>query len=147
MFVGVLKTYAAGGHPVALAPMPAPAPALGPFTGFAFVWLIMKAFSSGCAAMTGVEAVSNGVMAFGEPRAKKAQWTLTVIIMILIVLLYGTSWIAKHYQIMAMEPNDPNYQSLLSLLVKAVFGRGWFLTRDHGQCLPGSGAEREYRLC
>ena len=124
--VGVFKTIAAGGSPHALAPMPANAPAVGNFTGFAFLWLLMKAFSSGCAAMTGVEAVSNGVMAFGEPRAKKAQWTLTVIIAILIVLLYGTSWLTKHYGIMAMEPTDPQYQSLLSLLVKAVFGNGWF---------------------
>jgi amino acid transporter len=124
--VGVFKTYAAGGHPVAIAAMPPPTPAHGTFLGFAFVWLIMKAFSSGCAAMTGVEAVSNGVMAFSEPRAKKAQYTLTVIIVILIVLLYGTSWLAKHYGIMAMDPDDPQYQSMLSLLVKAVFGRGWF---------------------
>ena len=40
--------------------------------------------------MTGVEAVSNGVMAFREPRAKNAQYALTIIIGILIVLLYGT---------------------------------------------------------
>jgi amino acid transporter len=124
--VGVYKTIAAGGHPVALAQMPPPTAAEGHFAGLAFVWLIMKAFSSGCAAMTGVEAVSNGVMAFGEPRAKKAQMTLTVIIGILIVLLFGTSWLAKHYGIMAMSPEDPQYQSLLSLLVKAVFGRSWF---------------------
>ena len=124
--VGVYKTMAAGGHPVALAAMPPATAPHGKILGFAFVWLIMKAFSSGCAAMTGVEAVSNGVMAFGEPRAKKAQWTLTVIIAILIVLLYGTSWLAHHYGIMAMEPDDPHYQSLLSLLVKAVFGRDWF---------------------
>jgi amino acid transporter len=124
--VGVFKTVAAGGHPHAVAPMPPPTPAEGHFAGLAFVWLIMKAFSSGCAAMTGVEAVSNGVMAFGEPRAKKAQFTLTVIIGILIVLLFGTSWLANHYQIMAMSPEDPQYQSLLSLLVKAVFGRSWF---------------------
>ena len=124
--VGAYKTIAAGGHPQALADMPPPTAPHGQFLGLAFVWLIMKAFSSGCAAMTGVEAVSNGVMAFGEPRAKKAQWTLTVIISILIVLLFGTSWLAKHYGIMAMEPDDPHYQSLLSLLVKAVFGRNWF---------------------
>ncbi len=128
--VGVYKTFAAGGHPHSLAGLPPPVAPHGPLVGFAFYWLIMKAFSSGCAAMTGVEAVSNGVMAFGEPRAKKAQYTLTVIIAILIILLYGTSWLAKHYGIMAMEPDDPNYQSLLSLLVKAVFGRSWvyFLT-------------------
>ncbi len=124
--VGVAKTIAAGGHPHALAAMPPPSAPEGTYAKFAFVWLIMKAFSSGCAAMTGVEAVSNGVMAFGEPRAKKAQWTLTVIIAILIVLLYGTSWLANHYGIMAMKPDDPQYQSMLSLLVKAVFGRGWF---------------------
>ena len=126
VIVGVVKTIAAGGHPVALAPMPPLSPAVTNLSRLAFLWLITKAFSSGCAAMTGVEAVSNGVMAFGEPRAKKAQFTLTVIITILIVLLYGTSWLARHYGIMAMEPEDPHYQSLLSLLVKAVFGRGWF---------------------
>jgi amino acid transporter len=124
--VGVFKTIAAGGHPHAIAEMPPPSAPEGHFAGLAFLWLIMKAFSSGCAAMTGVEAVSNGVMAFGEPRAKKAQFTLTVIIVILIVLLFGTSWLANHYQIMAMSPDDPQYQSLLSLLVKAVFGRSWF---------------------
>ena len=124
--VGVFKVIASHGHPQALAVMPLPSSTVGHFAGFAFVWLIMKAFSSGCAAMTGVEAVSNGVMAFGEPRAKKAQLTLTVIIGILIILLYGTSWLAKHYGIMAMNPDDPQYQSLLSLLVKAVFGRNWF---------------------
>ena len=124
--VGVLKTFAAGGHPHALAAMPASSPAEGTFSHLAFLWLIMKAFSSGCAAMTGVEAVSNGVMAFSEPRARKAQWTLTVIIAILIILLFGTSWLAKHYDIMAMSPTDPQYQTTLSLLVKAVFGRGWF---------------------
>ena len=86
----------------------------------------MKAFSNGCAAMTGVEAVSNGVMAFKEPRAKQAQRTLTVIISILIVLLFGTAWLAKKYGIMAMDPTVSGYQSLLSLIVQAVFGRGWF---------------------
>ncbi len=126
--VGVYKVVASGYHPLAVQPnaMPAPTPALGHFAGFALVWLVAKAFSSGCAAMTGVEAVSNGVMAFGEPRAKKAKLTLTIIIAILAVLLYGTAWIAKHYHIMAMEPDAPGYQSLLSLLVTAVFGRGWF---------------------
>ena len=124
--VGVFKVFASNFHPVAVEAFPAPTPAQGHFIGLALVWLIMKAFSSGCAAMTGVEAVSNGVMAFSEPRAKKAQITLTVIIGILIVLLFGTAWLARAYGIMAMMPDDPHFQSLLSLLVAAVFGRGWF---------------------
>jgi hypothetical protein len=86
----------------------------------------MKTFASGCAAMTGVEAVSNGVMAFGEPRAKKAQSTLTIIIGILIVLLFGIAYLSRAYGITAMEPDAAHFQSVLSILTAAVFGRGWF---------------------
>jgi amino acid transporter len=124
--VGVFKVVTSGYHPVAAMDLPAPSPAQGQFLGLALVWLIMKAFSSGCAAMTGVEAVSNGVMAFKEPRSKNAQMTLTIIIGILIVLLFGTAWLSKMYGIMAMNPDADHFQSLLSLLVQAVFGRGWF---------------------
>ncbi len=130
--VGVFKTFAAGGHPLPVEPMPQPLPQTVQFLG---LWMLMKAFSSGCAAMTGVEAVSNGVMAFREPRAKNAQYALTVIIGILIVLLYGTAWLTKHYQITAMDPDAAGYQSLLSLLVTAVFGRGWFYFLTMGSVL------------
>jgi len=119
--VGTFHVFQTHGHPIAHEA------ALGPPTfKLIGIWLLLKAFSNGCAAMTGVEAVSNGVMAFKEPRSKQAQRTLTVIIGILIILLFGTAWLAKKYQIMAMDPNDAHYQSLLSLIVTAVFGRGWF---------------------
>jgi amino acid transporter len=121
--VGTFHVFASGGHPTPLADMPHP---LSATMGYLTLWLLLKAFSNGCAAMTGVEAVSNGVMAFREPRAKQAQRTLTVIIGILIILLFGTAWLAKKYQIMAIDPTNPHYQSLLSLIVMAVFGRGWF---------------------
>jgi amino acid transporter len=121
--IGALHVFKSGGHPVAATEMPHALPAT---VGFLTLWLLMKAFSNGCAAMTGVEAVSNGVMAFRDPRAKNAQRTLSVIIGILIILLFGISWLAKKYGIMAMEQDLPGYQSLLSLIVMAVFGRGWF---------------------
>jgi amino acid transporter len=130
--IGVFKTVTSGFHPVPVQALP---PALPQTVKYLGIWLLMKAFSSGCAAMTGVEAVSNGVMAFGEPRAKKAQYTLTVIIGILIVLLFGTAWLAKQYGIMAMDPDGSGYQSLLSLLVSAVFGRGWFYYTTMGSVL------------
>jgi hypothetical protein len=119
--VGTFHVFLTHGHPVAAAVPLAP-----PTFKLIGLWLLMKAFSNGCAAMTGVEAVSNGVMAFRTPRSKNAQRTLTVIIGILIVLLFGTAWLAKQYQIMAMDPDLSGYQSLLSLIVMAVFGRGWF---------------------
>jgi amino acid transporter len=121
--VGVYKTISTGGHPVPVGVLP---PALPQTVKFLGLWMLMKAFSNGCAAMTGVEAVSNGVMAFGEPRAKRAQMTLSIIIVILIVLLFGIAWLARAYGIMAMNPEEPGFQSLVSLLVSAVFGRGWF---------------------
>jgi amino acid transporter len=121
--IGALHVFKSGGHPVAATEMPHALPAT---VGFLSLWLLMKAFSNGCAAMTGVEAVSNGVMAFRDPRAKNAQRTLSVIIGILIILLFGISWLAKKYGIMAMQQDLPGYQSLLSLIVMAVFGRGWF---------------------
>ena len=130
--VGVFKTFAAGGHPRPVTALPPAVPQTVQFLG---LWMLMKAFSGGCAAMTGVEAVSNGVMAFREPRAKNAQLALTVIISILIVLLYGTAWLTKHYQITAMDPDGAGYQSLLSLLVTAVFGRGWFYFVTMGSVL------------
>ncbi|HEY0264560.1 MAG TPA: APC family permease [Granulicella sp.] len=121
--VGAIRVYLAPGHhPTPMSTLPAPLP---PTVSMLTTWLLLKAFSSGCAAMTGVEAVSNGVLAFREPRAKKAQVTLSIIIAILIVLLFGISWLAKSYGIMAMEPTERGYQSLLSLLVQAVFGRGF----------------------
>ncbi len=120
---GAFRVFAAGGHPVARAEMPHPLPAT---IGYLSVWLALKSFSNGCAAMTGVEAVSNGVMAFREPRVRNAQMALTVIMGTLVVMLFGTAWLAKQYGIMAMDPAQPGYQSLLLLIVMAVFGRSWF---------------------
>jgi len=130
--VGMWKTVLTGGHPVPVAPVPPPLPAT---VGALGTWMLLKAFASGCAAMTGVEAVSNGVMAFGEPRVKRAQRTLTVIIGILMVLLFGIAYLAKTYQVMPMEPDATGYQSLLSLLVTVVFGRGWFYYLTMGSVL------------
>jgi amino acid transporter len=130
--VGMWKTVHAGGHPMPMAPIPAALPAS---VGTLGMWMLLKAFASGCAAMTGVEAVSNGVMAFGEPRVQRAQRTLTVIIGILMVLLFGIAYLAKAYRVMPMDPDAAHFQSLLSLLVTAVFGRGWFYFLTMGSVL------------
>src|SRR5579875_2438091 len=129
---GIVHTAAAHGHPI---PVSAPPPPLPATMQYLTVWLLLKAFASGCAAMTGVEAVSNGTTAFKEPRSKKANQALTVIIAILIVLLAGLAYIAKAYHITAMDPNDPQYQSVLSIQVAAVFGRRWFYFLTMGSVL------------
>ena len=125
--VGAYHALAMHGHPLALsAPPPPVSNPLRTLKPLLMIWLLMKAFSNGCAAMTGVEAVSNGVTAFKEPRSKNANHTLTVIIFILIILLFGLSYVARAYGVTAMDPDATNYQSVLSIEVAAVFGRGWF---------------------
>jgi len=122
IFVGIFKTVVSGGHPVAVSAPPAMAAATEALT----VWLLLKAFASGCTAMTGVEAVSNGVRAFREPRAKNAERTLTVIIALLAILLAGVAYLSFAYKIGATDPTSPHYQSVLSMLIAAVMGRGVF---------------------
>jgi amino acid transporter len=132
VIIGGIKAYHTGWHPISVVPPPPPLPATMKYFS---LWLLLKTFASGCAAMTGVEAVSNGVMAFEEPRAKNAQRTLTVIVATLIVLLLGITWLAKVYSVTAMEPDAHNYQSVLSILTQAVFGRGWFYYITMGSVL------------
>ena len=134
--VGVYQAVLTHGHPTALATPPPPDMAkLETLTPWLLLFLLLKAFSNGCAAMTGVEAVSNGVTAFKEPRSENASRTLTVIIAILIVLLAGLSYVAKVYAVTAMDPDVSNYQSVLSIEVAAVFGRGWFYFLTMGSVL------------
>ncbi|HEX2665099.1 MAG TPA: APC family permease [Candidatus Acidoferrum sp.] len=120
--IGLFKTLTSGGHPVPVEP-------LTQITQAAAVpgpWLMLQAFASGCTAMTGVEAVSNGVKAFREPVVSTARRTLTIIIFLLMVLLAGIAYLVRAYGIQATDPGRPGYQSVLSLLLAAVSGRGGF---------------------
>jgi amino acid transporter len=119
---GLLRVALSGGHPQPVTLLPAP----GPVTATVTYWLLLKVFASGCTALTGVEAVSNGVRAFREPGVKNAQRTLSIIIFLLAVLLAGISYLVRAYGIAATEPGQPGYQSVLSMLLLAVFGKGFF---------------------
>jgi amino acid transporter len=119
---GIFATISSGGHPH---PVVSPAH-LAKATEAAGAWVLLRAFASGCTAMTGVEAVSNGVQAFREPVVPAARRTLTLIIIILIVLLLGIAYLAHAYNIGATAPGTPQYQSVLSQLIGAVAGRGVF---------------------
>ena len=120
--VGCVQTVTAGGHPHPVTPLPAPPVA----TEMLSLWLLLKVFSSGCTAMTGVEAVSNGVMAFRDDARKNAKATLTIIIALLCVLLAGIALLCRAYGVAATDPDGPHYESVLSMLTRAVMGHGWF---------------------
>jgi amino acid transporter len=118
--IGVFKSITSGGHPAAVIPPPAALPAAAGIG----VWLLLQSFASGCTAMTGVEAVSNGVMAFKEPATKTAQRTLTIIIALLILMLGGIAFLVRVYHIAATDPGAAGYQSVISMIIAAVVGRG-----------------------
>lgn len=120
--IGIYRVLAGGGHPApVIAPPPLPHVAEG-----VGLWLILRAFSSGCTAMTGVESISNGVSAFAPPAERGAQRTLTAIVAVLGLMLAGVATLCRAYHIGATDPNSPAYQSILSQIVAAVVGRGAF---------------------
>ncbi|PPK64650.1 APC family permease [Actinokineospora auranticolor] len=67
----------------------------GDLAGLALVFLVLRAFSSGCAALTGVEAISNGVPAFRKPKSKNAATTLLLMGVIAVVMLMGLIVLAQ----------------------------------------------------
>jgi amino acid transporter len=121
--VGLYKVVVSGGHPVAMVAPPRQASTALQAVG---LWILLKAFASGCTALTGVEAVSNGVQAFKKPVVPAARATLTAIIAILIVLLGGIAVLVRYYEIAATVPGQPGYDSVLSMLTAAVTGKGIF---------------------
>jgi len=135
IIIGIYKTLAAGGHPQPAAPLPAATAGKEQITW----WIFFKAFAAGCTAMTGVEAVSNGVQAFKEPVVNSARRTLAIIVAILILILLGVAYLVSAYGITATEPGTPNYQSILSLLA-AVVVHPLPCDENHGRaklCLSG----------
>ena len=94
-------------------PAPPPAPGLEPLT----VFLVLRAFASGCAALTGIEAVSDGVPAFRSPEAPTARRVLLALGGILIVLFLGISALAHGFGVVPVPGETVNSQ-----LARRVFG-------------------------
>jgi amino acid transporter len=116
--VGMIRVL--GGHPTPLARPPV----LPPAVAASSAWVLMRAFASGCTAMTGVEAVSNAVPIFREPRVRNALRTLLAIVVILGVLVIGLAFLCPAYHIGATEPGHAGYESVLSQITGAVMGKG-----------------------
>ena len=117
---GLVRIAASGGAP---APVIAPPP-LRPAVEAVGLWLLIRAFAAGCTAMTGVEAVSDGVNALKAPVVRQAHRTLTAICLTLGLLLTGVVAVASGYHLGAMDQTRPGYQSVLSQLAGAVVGHG-----------------------
>jgi amino acid transporter len=118
---GLFRSVTFGGNPP---PVTAP-PTIPRAVEVGSLWLYVHAFAAGCTAMTGVEAVSNGVPIFRDPPERGARRALGTIIAILITLLLGISIVCRTYHVAATPPGQAGYQSVLSQITGAVVGRGW----------------------
>jgi amino acid transporter len=91
-------------------------------TGGALLWLLMRAFAAGCTALTGVEAISNGIPAFKKPESKNAAATLTWMAIIMTTLILGTGFLA--YKLNAHPVGSE--ETLVSAMARHTFGSGFF---------------------
>ena len=108
----------------------------GHLTSFAFVYLLLRTFSSGCAALTGVEAISNGVPAFKPPKSKNAATTLMLLGGIAILMLVGMVLLSRATHLQYVEDpslqiisGPPGYEqkTVTAQLGETVFGQGSIL--------------------
>lgn len=89
-------------------------------TGGAVIWLVLRAFASGCTALTGVEAISNGIPSFKQPESKNAAATLTWMAVIMTAMILGTGVLA--YKLNAHPLT--NGETLVSGMARHTFGTG-----------------------
>lgn len=108
--------------------------------GFALLFLLLRAFSSGCAALTGVEAISNGVPGFRKPKSRNAATTLALMGLLAVTMFCGIIALAAATDVRMAEnpgrdlvhngvPLGPDYvqDPVISQVAEAVFGHGSFL--------------------
>ena len=94
-------------------------PALS-LTGFAYIWLLLRAFAGGCTALTGIEAISNGVKAFKNPESSNAAKTMVAMGIIAMTLFIGITFLATHLTLIPGEA-----ESVLSQLTRRATGTGF----------------------
>jgi amino acid transporter len=87
------------------------------------LFLLLKAFAAGTTALTGVEAISNGVTAFRYPQAKNAMNTLVIMASISITMFVGISLLAHYTHVV---PNEESHQTVLAEIAHTMFHGGWF---------------------
>ncbi len=124
---GVLVVIAATFfNPNAVAAQPnLPPPQEGHAVG---LFLILRAFAASCTALTGTEAIADGVQAFKEPAYRNAQKTLALMIGTLLVMFIGLSMSAMKFGVVPMHSDEPGYRTVLAQIAAVHFGTGPMFT-------------------
>jgi amino acid transporter len=120
-FLAVMLTLIATGTVRAISGSVVPVESLNPLptygTGMITTFVLLTAFANGCTALTGVEAVADGVPSFREPPAKNAARTLVLMASLGVTMFVGLTWLAHAFQIIPSET-----ETVVSQLARGVFG-------------------------
>ena len=119
VLVGLAKYFGLFG----IAPLDVVAPVIeakNSFTSFAYIWLLLRAFAAGCTALTGIEAISDGVKAFKPPEAPNAAKTMLIMGIIAMSLFGGISFLSTHLNLIPAATD-----SILSQMTRMVVGDGF----------------------
>ncbi len=116
--IGLIRLFGVFGAPPPISiehPLPGFAGMDSAASGFLYIWLLTRAFAAGCTALTGIEAISDGVQAFKPPEAKNAAETMIAMGTIAMTLFVGITFLATHLHLMPYEA-----ESILSQMTRAV---------------------------
>lgn len=119
VIIGLVRTLGwFGASPLPVNPLPTEQVSL--IAGVGYAWIILRAFAAGCTALTGIEAISDGVQAFKPPEAANAAKTLVIMAVIAMSLFSGISFLSTHLHLI---PNEAD--SILSQMTRTITGGGF----------------------
>ncbi|MBZ0213950.1 MAG: APC family permease [Nitrospirae bacterium] len=118
--VGVIKTW---GVPVPIQDVAADPGVIGSEATYPFMFVLLRAFSAGCVALTGVEAISNGVPAFRPPEAQNAVACLRWLAILMCSMFLGTAYLVRHVEHLTLYSSaNPDHRTVVSQIASFVFG-------------------------
>lgn len=98
---------------------------IGSEATYPLIFLILRSFSAGCVALTGVEAISNGVPAFRAPESRNAATSLRLLAIMMIAMFVGTGYLIQYLpNISLFATANPEYRTVVSQIAAFVFGKG-----------------------
>ena len=113
--LGLVRVSGLFGLPYPVIPAHAVEAAANPASTFLFIWLLLRAFAAGCTALTGIEAISNGVQAFKKPEARNAALTMVAMGVIAMSLFAGITYVSTSLHLIPYEQ-----ESILSQMTRAI---------------------------
>ncbi len=119
IIIGLVREFGLFGTDIVIHDLPNIEP-VEPVTQGLFIWLLLRAFAAGCTALTGIEAISNGVPAFQPPEAKNAAKTMVAMGITAMVLFIGITFVSTNLHLIPSEE-----ESILSQMTREVTGGGF----------------------